>query len=253
VCNPQGYIVTSSPTGLLTTSSREPLGSQPLIHYVHIVANQIVSVKQPWSVDVEDIIDVRLIMTTLWGLTPCASVFHMVTGRTEQQFTPDLSLLAQGHYKEFFYQGLGENSLAYLRQPARTHKTTLTAVEHKSWEATAPRDWRLKAACKDVDPDIFFPESLGEYQLPDAPWRRLCPNCPVKDLCLKAATEPGDKVYGVFGGVYFNSRGQMRDDSSRLGGKNPKYPDSRNTTNAERCKAYRNRKKAEIARKSQLD
>jgi WhiB family redox-sensing transcriptional regulator len=177
----------------------------------------------------------------------------MATDRCEQQFTPDLSLLAKGRYKEFFYKGLDERAVAWLKTPVRKPQRVMQPAEHKSWEASAPQDWRLEAACKDTDPEVFFPESLAEYQLPDAPWRKLCPQCPVKDLCLKSATEPDDKVYGVFGGIYFNSRGEMRNEHSRLAGRNPKYPDSKDATNAERCKAYRKRKKEEIARKSQLD
>lgn len=65
--------------------------------------------------------------------------------------------------------------------------------------------WRDDAACRDADPDIFYPET-PDYQ--DA--RAICAQCPVRDRCLTdaMATERGTR-YGMFGGLTPRERGSL--------------------------------------------
>lgn len=121
----------------------------------------------------------------------------------EDQFNYDEDLLHQGRYREWFYDGLQESQLAYLRQPARIDKVEQEPVPYDGWETAQPRKWQHEAACAGADPEIFFDEShypQREYMKADAEWRQYCPQCPVRETCLEAARE-SDSV-GIFGGVY---------------------------------------------------
>lgn len=60
-------------------------------------------------------------------------------------------------------------------------------------------DWRHYAACRDEDPDLFFPVSEagpGAEQVQRA--KTVCARCPVQQECLNYAVEAG-LDHGVFG------------------------------------------------------
>ncbi|GGX57622.1 WhiB family transcriptional regulator [Streptomyces fructofermentans] len=62
-------------------------------------------------------------------------------------------------------------------------------------------DWRQSAACRTVDPDLFFPiGSTGPalFQVQEA--KAVCRGCPVREECLKWALETGQAI-GVWGGT----------------------------------------------------
>lgn len=56
--------------------------------------------------------------------------------------------------------------------------------------------WRQRAACRGVDPDIFYPVSDEEAE--DA--KAICRTCPVQELCLEWALAQREKE-GVWGGA----------------------------------------------------
>ena len=63
------------------------------------------------------------------------------------------------------------------------------------------QDWRDRAACRDEDPELFFPVSEvgpGSEQVQRA--KAVCARCPVQRECLNYAIETG-LAYGVFGGT----------------------------------------------------
>lgn len=67
-------------------------------------------------------------------------------------------------------------------------------------------DWMDRAACLNIDPDIFFPER-GESAKPA---KRVCSQCPVVQQCLDyALTLPEDRL-GVFGGTTPRERSRIR-------------------------------------------
>ena len=68
-----------------------------------------------------------------------------------------------------------------------------------------PNDWRLDAACRDLDTAIFFPESDDEI----ARAKAVCASCPVRQECLDFAliTRQDD---GVWGGLDENERKRVR-------------------------------------------
>jgi WhiB family redox-sensing transcriptional regulator len=60
-----------------------------------------------------------------------------------------------------------------------------------------PLEWQEEVACRDVDPEIFFPEKDGSY----ADARRVCSQCPVLDECRRwnDRIEGNRWVRGCFG------------------------------------------------------
>lgn len=125
------------------------------------------------------------------------------TFASDYQFDYDTTLLESGKLKEWFYDGLQESQLAYLRQPARVDIAVQEEVPYDGWQAQQPRMWQHQAACQDVDPVVFFNEGSkpkDAYLKPDAEWREHCPQCPVREFCIAAARESGS--VGIWGGVY---------------------------------------------------
>ncbi|HEV7647286.1 MAG TPA: WhiB family transcriptional regulator [Actinophytocola sp.] len=62
-------------------------------------------------------------------------------------------------------------------------------------------DWRHRAACRDTDPELFFPISAvgpGARQAAEA--KAVCARCPVREQCLRYALDNG-LDHGVFGGT----------------------------------------------------
>ncbi|MGW3667640.1 WhiB family transcriptional regulator [Streptomyces sp. NPDC005141] len=62
-------------------------------------------------------------------------------------------------------------------------------------------NWRDSAACRTVDPDLFFPiGSTGPALLQIQEAKAVCAGCPVRDACLTWALDTGQSV-GVWGGA----------------------------------------------------
>lgn len=66
-------------------------------------------------------------------------------------------------------------------------------------------DWRSRAACRDTDPGLFFPD-LGESA---AEAKAVCAACPVASECLAYAVSVPER-HGVFGGLSAKERRGMR-------------------------------------------
>lgn len=71
-------------------------------------------------------------------------------------------------------------------------------------------DWRNEAACRDEDPELFFP--IGDtgpalVQIEDA--KRVCRTCVVAADCLEWALETAQEA-GVWGGASEDERRVMR-------------------------------------------
>ncbi|WP_046731437.1 WhiB family transcriptional regulator [Streptomyces humi] len=84
--------------------------------------------------------------------------------------------------------------------------------------------WRERAACRDVDPDLFFPvgtAGLTLVQIDEA--KAVCARCPVRERCLRWALDVG-QVEGVWGGTTESERRatrrrSAREDVERIGAK----------------------------------
>ena len=56
--------------------------------------------------------------------------------------------------------------------------------------------WRLKGACRGLDPAIFYP--VSEEDAAEA--KAVCANCPVREPCLEYSITAREKQ-GVWGGL----------------------------------------------------
>jgi WhiB family redox-sensing transcriptional regulator len=65
--------------------------------------------------------------------------------------------------------------------------------------------WRDDAACRGIDPELFFPTRGGDTRQP----RAVCADCPVRTDCLEHAITTNEKV-GIWGGLSERERRQLR-------------------------------------------
>ena len=72
------------------------------------------------------------------------------------------------------------------------------------------RNWRDEAACRDTDPDLFFPvgtTGLAVDQIASA--KAVCGSCPVRTQCLEFALFTNQDS-GVWGGTSEDERRKLR-------------------------------------------
>lgn len=74
-------------------------------------------------------------------------------------------------------------------------------MQETNW---ARPDWYDDANCRDLPPEIFFPEAKDW-----APARRVCEGCPVREECLEFALS-NDEKHGIWGGYGARARRRMR-------------------------------------------
>jgi WhiB family transcriptional regulator, redox-sensing transcriptional regulator len=75
---------------------------------------------------------------------------------------------------------------------------------------TGPRDWRDDAACRDADPELFFPIGTTGPALRQVQEAiRICQGCPTRTQCLSWALEHGI-TDGVWGGTTVEQRRAIR-------------------------------------------
>jgi WhiB family transcriptional regulator, redox-sensing transcriptional regulator len=77
--------------------------------------------------------------------------------------------------------------------------------------ADGERDWRLDAACAEVDPELFFPEPGQAPQAAAA--KQVCAGCAVRGPCLEAAVhgpQARDDHTGIFAGTTARDRTRLR-------------------------------------------
>ncbi|NEB41310.1 WhiB family transcriptional regulator [Streptomyces sp. SID14515] len=76
-------------------------------------------------------------------------------------------------------------------------------------------NWRLHAACREEDPDLFFPiGSTGPAVVQTAEAKAVCRTCPVQAACLEWALENGQDS-GIWGGLSENERRALKRRSRR--------------------------------------
>jgi WhiB family transcriptional regulator, redox-sensing transcriptional regulator len=85
--------------------------------------------------------------------------------------------------------------------------------------ADGERDWRLDAACAEVDPELFFPEPGQAPQAAAA--KQVCAGCAVRGPCLEAAVhgpQARDDHSGIFAGTTARDRVRLRGRASMAEG-----------------------------------
>jgi len=76
-------------------------------------------------------------------------------------------------------------------------------------------DWRHRAACRDVDPEVFFPignSGPALSQIEEA--KQVCHRCPVMESCLEWALTSGQDA-GVWGGMSEDERHALKRRTAR--------------------------------------
>jgi hypothetical protein len=83
-------------------------------------------------------------------------------------------------------------------------------TQHEHPERQQRRGWRSRAACRDVDPELFFPtaESGPARHAQVRAAKAVCARCPVRAQCL---TEALARIpYGIAGGLTEHERRTLR-------------------------------------------
>lgn len=74
-------------------------------------------------------------------------------------------------------------------------------------------DWLTEAACRDVDPEVFYPNTFNAsprtVEWLTRPARTICSTCPVRDACYDYAARNGEDD-GVWGGVFMGDKAARR-------------------------------------------
>jgi WhiB family transcriptional regulator, redox-sensing transcriptional regulator len=77
-------------------------------------------------------------------------------------------------------------------------------------------DWRHQAACREVDPELFFPiGNTGPALLQIDEAKQVCRRCSVMDECLRWAIDSGQDA-GVWGGLSEDERRALKRRTIRL-------------------------------------
>lgn len=73
-------------------------------------------------------------------------------------------------------------------------------------------DWRRRAACGGLDPELFFSsedeENRQERREREAAAKAVCARCQVSDECLAYALEARER-YGIWGGLTADERREL--------------------------------------------
>ena len=81
------------------------------------------------------------------------------------------------------------------------------AWRQATWDGT---HWRDDAACRDVDPTLYFPLGTGPAALEQAAQAKsVCSACPVVQQCLVFAVTTNQE-YGIWGGLDEEERREVR-------------------------------------------
>lgn len=87
----------------------------------------------------------------------------------------------------------------------------------------ADTNWRGQAACREVDPELFFPEPSDEplVRKQVAAAKAVCRGCPVRDRCLADALLR--LPHGIAGGLTEQERRRVRSADSLAKADTPRW------------------------------
>src|SRR5215831_16352197 len=70
-------------------------------------------------------------------------------------------------------------------------------------------DWRSDAACRDADPELFFPDDdIRSARVQVKMAKLICRGCPVSATCLNWALASGQEA-GIWGGLTEDERRRL--------------------------------------------
>jgi WhiB family transcriptional regulator, redox-sensing transcriptional regulator len=86
---------------------------------------------------------------------------------------------------------------------------TVATINLEPEAASEDGSWFDRGPCRQVDPELFFPDKGGSTR--DA--KRICRSCPVRSECLEYALE-NDERFGVWGGLSERERRGLKRSAS---------------------------------------
>ena len=112
--------------------------------------------------------------------------------------------------------GVREGRVRQVLGPLRTAHRNAIEVERAAGPVAVVEDdgrqgWLDQAACRDLDPERFFPESGEQVKAAEA--KAICAGCQVRDHCRDLAVKAAgglDQDHGVFGGTLPEERSRLR-------------------------------------------
>ena len=112
--------------------------------------------------------------------------------------------------------GVREGRVRQVLGPLRTAHRNATEAERADRPVAVVEDdgrqaWLDQAACRDLDPERFFPESGEQTKAAEA--KAICASCQVRDQCRDLAVKAAgglDHDHGVFGGTLPAERSRLR-------------------------------------------
>jgi WhiB family transcriptional regulator, redox-sensing transcriptional regulator len=112
--------------------------------------------------------------------------------------------------------GVREGRVRQVLGPLRTAHRHASQAEWTGEAVTVVADggrqaWLDQAACRDLDPEQFFPEPGEQAKAAEA--KAICTSCQVRDHCLDLAVKAAgglDQDHGVFGGTLPAERSRLR-------------------------------------------
>jgi WhiB family transcriptional regulator, redox-sensing transcriptional regulator len=112
--------------------------------------------------------------------------------------------------------GAREGRVRQVLGPLRTAHRNVAEAERAGGPIAVIEDdgrqaWLDQAACRELDPERFFPESGEHTKAAEA--KAICGSCEVRDQCLELAVKAAgglDVDHGVFGGTLPAERSQLR-------------------------------------------
>jgi WhiB family transcriptional regulator, redox-sensing transcriptional regulator len=112
--------------------------------------------------------------------------------------------------------GVREGRVRQVLGPLRTAQRNTTDSADRAERPVVIEDdgrqaWLDQAACRDLDPERFFPESGEQTKAAEA--KAICACCQVRDQCLDLAVKAAggiDHDHGVFGGTLPAERSRLR-------------------------------------------
>lgn len=111
-----------------------------------------------------------------------------------------------------------EADLAFAAGDSRTptRGNLVNDIDRASRTEEDRMDWRHRAACRDEDPELFFPiGNTGPALVQIEEAKAVCRRCDVIDECLSWALESGQDA-GVWGGLSEDERRALKRRNARL-------------------------------------
>jgi WhiB family redox-sensing transcriptional regulator len=91
-----------------------------------------------------------------------------------------------------------------------TAATPEEPVESIRWAVWDVERWRAHAACREVDPEVFFPVGVtGPAVAAIAAAKAICEDCAARPECLEFAVTTNQE-YGIWGGTSEEERRDIR-------------------------------------------